>query len=113
MALISLGSIYEKLQKLGTWIDGGSGVQLTGSKAEVASEQDAQVATSVKTYTRPAGASQIEVYCETGYIRVRTDGQPCTSDTGEPLGAGFGAAWTVESISVFCVQESVYTVVIR
>ena len=88
-------------------------VQLTGSKAEVASEQDTQVATTVVTYTKPAGASQMEAYCEAGYIRVRTDGQPCTSTTGEPIAPGFGSGWSVDSISVYFIQESVITVVSR
>lgn len=88
-------------------------VQLSGSKPEQASEQDTQVATTVKTYTKPAGASQMEVYCETGYIRVRTDGETCTGTTGEPIAPGFGSGWQVDSISVYFIQESVITVVSR
>ena len=53
----------------------------------------------------------MEVYCETGYIRVRTDGEPCTSTTGEPIAAGFGSGWQADSISVYFIQESVITVV--
>lgn len=87
--------------------------QLTGSKAEQASAQDTQLATVAKTYNRAVGATQMEVYCESGYIRVRTDGQPCTSTTGEPIAVGFGACWAVGSISVFYVQESIVTVVSR
>ncbi len=87
--------------------------QLTGSKAEEASAQETELATTVETYTRAAGASQIEVYCESGYVRVRTDGDPCTDVTGEPLAPGFGAAWVVPSISVYYIQESVITVVSR
>lgn len=88
-------------------------VALTGSSPEVSSDQDTQVATTVQTYNRPAGASQIELYVETGYVRVRTDGQPCTGTTGEPIAAGFGSAWRAESISVYYIQESVITVVSR
>jgi hypothetical protein len=88
-------------------------VQLAGSIAEKASAQDTQPATTVQAYVKPEGASKIECYCETGYVRVRTDGQPCTSTTGEPLAAGFGSGWNVDSISVFYVQESVVTVVSR
>jgi hypothetical protein len=88
-------------------------VSLTGSKAEVASTQDTQIATTVQPYNKDAGASQIEVYVESGYVRVRTDGQPATSNTGEPIGAGFGSAWSVDSVSVFYVQESIVTVVSR
>ena len=88
-------------------------MQLSGSIPEQASEQDTQVATTVKTYTKPAGASQMEVYCETGYVRVRTDGEVCTGTTGEPIAAGFGAGWLVDSISVYYIQESVITVVSR
>ena len=88
-------------------------VQVTGSNAEQASAQDTQVVTTVKTYARAVGASRIELYCESGYVRVRTDGQPCTSTTGEPVAPGFGAAWDVDSISVYYIQESVITVVSR
>jgi hypothetical protein len=88
-------------------------VTLSGSKAEVASAQDTQIATTAVTYTKSAGASQIEVYVESGYIRVRTDGEACTSTTGEPIAAGFGSAWQVDSISIFYVQESIVTVVSR
>jgi hypothetical protein len=90
-----------------------SGISLSGSKAEQASAQDTQVATTAKTYTKAAGATQMEVYCETGYIRVRTDGEACTSTTGEPIAAGFGSGWQVDSISVYYIQESVITVVSR
>lgn len=87
--------------------------ELSGSKAEQASAQDTQIATTAKTYTKTAGATQMEVYCETGYIRVRTDGEACTSITGEPIAAGFGSGWQVDSISVYYIQESVITVVSR
>jgi len=88
-------------------------MKLTGSKAEVASAQDANVVGTVETYNRTEGATQLEVYCETGYIRVRTDGQPCTGTTGEPIAAGFGACWDVESVSIYYIQESIVTVVSR
>ena len=88
-------------------------VQLSGSIVEQASAQDTQVATTAKTYTKAAGASQMEVYCEAGYIRVRTDGEACTSTTGEPIAAGFGSGWQADSISVYFIQESVITVVSR
>lgn len=94
-------------------INKNAGIQLSGSRPEVASAQDTHPATTEETYPRAAGASQMEVYCESGYIRVRTDGQPCTSTTGEPIAAGFGACWAVDSVSVFYVQESVITVVSR
>ena len=51
------------------------GVALTGSNVEVSSAQDTQIATTAKEYLKAAGASQLEVYVESGYIRVRTDGQ--------------------------------------
>ena len=86
---------------------------LTGSKVEQESGQHTQVATTVVTYNRAAGASQIEVYCESGYVRVRTDGVACTDTTGEPLAPGFGAGWVAASVSVYYVQESVITVVSR
>ena len=94
-------------------VDKDAGFQLTGSSVEQASAQDTQVATTVVNYNRAAGATQMEVYCESGYVRVRTDGVVCTDITGEPLAPGFGAGWAVESISVYYIQESVITVVSR
>ena len=94
-------------------INKDAGITLSGSNAEIASAQDTQIATTAKEYLKAGGASQIEVYVESGYIRVRTDGQPCTSTTGEPIAAGFGAAWRAASISIFYVQESIVTVVSR
>lgn len=88
-------------------------VTLSGNIAELSSAQYAEPATTVKTYTRAVGATRIEVYVETGRVRIRTDGQPCTAVTGEPLGEGFGAAWTAASISVLYVDDGVITVVSR
>ena len=81
--------------------------------AEKASAQHSESATTVKTCTRAAGASRIEVYVETGRVRIRTDGQPCTAVTGEPLGEGFGAAWAAPSISVLFIDDATITVVSR
>ena len=92
---------------------GDQKVQLSGNIAEKASAQHSESATTVKTYTRAAGATRIEVYVESGRVRIRTDGEPCTAVTGEPLGEGFGAAWAVPSISVLFVDDSVITVVSR
>jgi len=86
-------------------------VTLSGIIAEKASAQHSESATTVKTYTRAAGAARIEVYVESGRVRIRTDGQPCTAVTGEPLGEGFGAAWAAPSISVLFVSDAVITVV--
>jgi len=88
-------------------------VTLSGNIAEKASAQHSESATTVKTYTRAAGAARIEVYVESGRVRIRTDGQPCTAVTGEPLGEGFGAAWAAPSISVLFVSDAVITVVSR
>ena len=82
-------------------------------KPEIYSGQKTEPATTVATYQRAEGASRIEVYVESGYIRVRTDGQPATATTGEPLGEGFGASWSVDSISIYFVEDSVLTVVSR
>jgi hypothetical protein len=93
--------------------DGSLRAQLSGNIAELSSAQHTEPATTVKTYTRSAGASRIEVYVETGRVRIRTDGEPCTAVTGEPLGEGFGAAWAVPSISVLFIDDSAVTVVSR
>jgi hypothetical protein len=84
-----------------------------GSNAEKASAQDTQVATTAETYTRAVGATQIEVYVESGNVRVRTDGEACTATTGEPLAAGFYGKWSVASISLYYVAASTVTVVSR
>ena len=88
-------------------------VQLSGSLVEKASAQHTEAATTVKTYTRAAEASRMDVFVESGYVRVRTDGQACTAITGEPLSAGFGAAWIAPSISVYYAVDAVITVVSR
>lgn len=81
--------------------------------AEITSAKHTEMFGTVSTYTRADGASQIEIYVETGYIRIRTDGEPCTEETGEPLGAGFGMAWCVPSISVYFADDATVTVVSR
>ena len=86
---------------------------VAGSNAEVVSAQDAQVSTIAQTYIRAVDATQIEVYVESGYVRVRTDGEAATPTTGEPFGPGYGGAWTVNSISVYYVADSTITVVSR
>jgi hypothetical protein len=107
------GEPWTEIQYVNIANDQPISMSLSGSKPEQASAQDTQVATTAKTYTKAAGATQMEVYCETGYIRVRTDGEACTSTTGEPIAAGFGSGWQVDSISVYYIQESVITVVSR
>ena len=101
-------------RKIARVTDGGS-LQVTqsGNIAELSSAQHSESATTVKTYTRAAGAARIEVYVESGRVRIRTDGEPCTAVTGEPLGEGFGAAWAVPSISVLFIDDSAVTVVSR
>lgn len=87
--------------------------QLTGSKAEQESAQHTELATAVKEYALAEGAKQIEIYCESGAVRIRTDGEPCTATTGIPLAADYAVAFEVDSVSVYYVQESVITVVSR
>lgn len=90
-----------------------NGVSINGSNAEVASQQDTMTATVAKTYIRAVGASQIEVFVESGNVRVRTDGQAATADTGEPLGDGFSKIWTVASLSIYPTINAIVTVVSR
>jgi hypothetical protein len=94
-------------------VEGTVDVQLTGSNAEVESTQDTQVATTVVTYNRAVGASMMEVYVESGLIRIRTDGSPATAITGEPLGDGFAGCWSVSALSIYYVGNSTITVVSR
>ena len=100
--------IVEFLKEINKKLD-----RLVGNSAEVDSVQYAEPAGTTVTYSLADGASKIELYLESGYVRVRTDGQPATATTGEPLGEGFGACWAVDSISVYCVEDSVFTVVSR
>jgi len=88
-------------------------VGIKGAPAEIASAKHTEMFGAVAEYAKAEGASQIEIYVETGYVRIRTDGQPCTEDTGEPLGAGFGMAWCVPSISVYFADDATVTVVSR
>ena len=111
-----LGLVKAELAAVKTMLTDGTAkgeVTLSGTIAELSSAQHSESATTVKTYTRAAGATRIEVYVESGRVRIRTDGQPCTSVTGEPLGEGFGAAWAAPSISVLFVSDAVITVVSR
>lgn len=89
-----------------------NGIQIAGLPIEILSFQDTQLALVTEEYSI-TGAKQIEIYCEVGYIRIRTDGVSCTSTTGEPLGAGFCGLWQTDVISVYFVEESVITVVGR
>lgn len=116
-----LGLVKAELEAVKTMLTDGtakgevtlSGNLVSGNIAELSSAQHSESATTVKTYTRAAGAARIEVYVESGRVRIRTDGQPCTAVTGEPLGEGFGAAWAAPSISVLFVSDAVITVVSR
>lgn len=93
--------------------DKANSFDVIGSVAEKASAKHTQVITTVSTYNRAALATQIEVYVESGSVRVRTDGVAATATTGEPLTEGFMGAWAVASISVYYVEQSTITVVSR
>ena len=84
---------------------------LSGSSAQLSSLQETNSAATVKTYTATSGAIKMTVYCESGFIRIRSDGEPCTATTGVPLGEGWAQDFNVESISIYFVEESVITVV--
>ena len=86
---------------------------LNGAGKEIFSVQETKLAEAVTTYTRKSGASRIEIYVESGSIRVRTDGSAATISTGEPMAAGVGGAFTVKTLSVYTVANAVYTVVHR
>lgn len=84
---------------------------LSGSSAQLSSLQEINPSTTVKTYTAAEGAKKITVYCESGRIRIRTDGQPCTDTTGVPLGEGWAQDFNTTSISIYFVEQSVISVV--
>lgn len=86
---------------------------LWGVGKEIFSVQETKLAEAVTTYTRKSGANRIEIYVESGSIRVRTDGSACTITTGEPMAAGVGASFLVKTLSVYAVANAIYTVVHR
>lgn len=88
-------------------------VQQTGSNAELSSSKQNADAETVETYNLAEGAKQIEIFVESGSIRIRTDGNLATAESGEPLESGWAAGWAAESVSVYYVEDSVITVVIR
>ncbi len=93
--------------------DGSINAKVTGSRAEQVSTQETETATSVETYTRHVDASEIGVYVEEGFVRVRTDGTAATATTGVPLGEGFFEFFAVATISVYYVENSTIAVVSR
>jgi hypothetical protein len=88
-------------------------VSQNGSKVEISSVQENNLAETEKTYNREAGANEIEVYIESGYARVRTDGNQATDATGEPLGEGMMSSYAVDSVSIYFVADTTLTVVNR
>jgi hypothetical protein len=90
-----------------------SGLTLNGSLAEKASSQVNLTAASVTTYNRASGSNSIEIYVESGNVRVRTDGTAATATTGEPLAEGFCKVWAVASVSIYAVDAAVITEVSR
>lgn len=88
-------------------------VQVAGHKAEISSEQ-ITLGENPQAIQRATGASKIEIYVESGEVRVRTDGQDASLTTGQPLGAGFMDVFAVDELSVFRVtDEAIITVVHR
>ncbi len=85
--------------------------EIAGSKSQKESSQETELATTVETYTKAAGATEIGVYCESGLVRVRTDGDPATDQTGTPIAEGFYQYFSADEISVYYAEESVITVV--
>jgi hypothetical protein len=94
-------------------VDNNFNVSQNGSKGEISSVQEDNLAETEKTYNKEAGANEIEVYIESGYARVRTDGNPATATTGEPLGEGLMASYAVDSVSIYFVADTTLTVVNR
>ena len=56
----------------------------------------------------------IEIFVEENDVRVRTDGEDATGETGEPLAEGFSKKWTAENVSIYPEDtEAVITIVKR
>jgi hypothetical protein len=106
--------LLQQVEGMGFALPSSSGAlttQLTGSNAQLSSVKETNSATAVKTYTAATGATKMTVYCESGSIRIRSDGQPCTATTGAPLGEGWAQDFNVPSISIYFVEQSVISVV--
>jgi hypothetical protein len=88
-------------------------VTVNGSSAELGSAKIDISAGSAVTYTRVSGATVIEIYVESGNVRVRTDGSTATATTGEPMGDGFSKAWAVSNVSIYALDASTITEVSR
>ena len=101
------------LNKIFNGDDNTFDVSQKGSKGEISSEQENNLAETEKTYAKATGANEIEVYIESGYARIRTDGNQATATTGEPLGEGIMASYAVDSISIYFVSDTTLTVVNR
>jgi len=108
-----MASVGEVIQRVFNSSNNTFDVSQKGSKIEISSMQENNLAETEKTYNREAGANEIEVYIESGYARVRTDGSQATATTGEPLGEGMMASYAVDSLSIHFVSDTVLTVVNR
>jgi hypothetical protein len=82
-------------------------------KGEISSEKFTISSGGTQLISRDVRATQIEVFVESGFVRIRTDGKTATDSTGEPLGAGYSDEWNCVAISVYATEDSVITVVNR
>lgn len=57
--------------------------------------------------------SEVGIYVESGSVRVVSNGDDATLNTGIPLGYGHYNYWNVASLSVYFEQDSTITVVYR
>lgn len=85
---------------------------VSGTVAEISSERIA-LGANPQAIQRATGASKIEIYVESGEVRVRTDGQDATLTTGQPLGAGFMDVFAVDELSVFRVTDAAIITVVH
>ena len=108
-----MASVGEVIQRVFNSSNNTFDVSQKGSKGEISSEQENNLAETEKTYAKATGANEIEVYIESGYARIRTDGNQATATTGEPLGEGIMASYAVDSISIYFVSDTTLTVVNR
>jgi len=108
-----MASVGEVIQRVFNSSNNTFDVSQKGSKVEISSMQENNLAETEKTYAKATGANEIEVYIESGYARIRTDGNQATATTGEPLGEGIMASYAVDSISIYFVSDTTLTVVNR
>ena len=86
-------------------------MQLTGSKVDDGGTQYTLASGGTQALTRAAGKTNLEIYVESGAVRVRADGTTATATTGRPVGEGKVFVLNAASASLYATSASTVTVV--